>query len=395
MLCKECILVIQITSCVLGVLMNSLVVLVRLVKLFHRRRISSYHFIILNIAVADLIYALLILIDINTKDFIWPYSEGVCQVVKPLKMTTGDIPGFFMVLLAFERYQGTIKPLGQRFRMRTLMLICFILWFFTVGLVFPYGFYLRIQTFRNKLYCVTKFPFPKFKEYYEHVKLTCFVLIPFIATSALHVMICLAIKKHSSRMSQILKHTADIHQKICITSRFSSRSQQDEQSPNPDNEKYPSIDSVFFPDNNKPKNKNIIKDLFQRINFCGCTTGTKGVEHPKKQRSPFQWGIKLKIHILILISFAFFFCMFPDRLYNLLFVYKKHQTIDQNLLIVFTWLKFFHCFINGFVYSLLDARFRSDLRSILKSMFTCKPHYKLEFRRSVLSQTSVDTTTTL
>ena len=391
-LCQECILVIQIVSCVLGVIMNSLVVLVRLVKLSHRRRISSYHFIILNIAIADLFFALLILIDINTKDFIWPYSEGACQFVKPLKVITGDIPGFFMVLLAFERYQGTIKPLGQRFRMRTLMAICFMLWFFTVGLAFPYGFYLKMRNINNETYCVSDYPFAKFREFYGYVQLTFFVVIPFIATSSLHVMICLAIKKHSSKMSQILKHTADLHQKICITSRFSS---QDDHSPNPDSERYPSIDSVFFPDNNKPKSKNIIKDLFHRFDICRCASSQTagGAEPSKKQRSPFQWGIKLKIHILILISIAFFFCMFPNHLYQQLYIHKKLNTINFNLLVIFTWMKFFHCFVNGFVYSLLDERFRSDLRSIFKSMFTCKPHYKLEFRRSVLSQTSVDTTT--
>ena len=392
MLCQKCILVIKIISFVLGTSMNLLVLLVRLVRLYQRKRISSYHFIILNIALADLIYSMLIIVDINAKDFQWPFSEGACQVVKSLQGITGDIPGLFMVLLAFERYQGTIKPLGRRFRMRTLFLVTFIFWFFTIGVRFPFGFYLKKDHLNNR--CLTRYPFPEFIVYYRHVLLLCFMVFPFLATAIIHVMICAAIKKHSSKMTRILKHTADVHQKICITSRFSSssRSQQDELY---STDRPSSVDSVFLPDQN-PENRSsmmVFKDLFQKIFLCRCSAPSPRqlMNNKKKQKTPLQWGIKLKIHILVLISLAFFFCMFPSHLVYLLFFYKKERSINLNLLIIFTWMKYLHCFANGFIYSLLDEKFRRDLHAILKSAVTCKPHYKNDFRRSVLSQSSVDT----
>jgi len=389
-LCSSCIRAIQIISMILGVVLNSLVLLVRVVKFYKRRRISSYHFIIVNIAVVDLVFAILINIDIQAKNNTWDYSLAACQISKTTNVIAGDIPALFMVLLAFERYQGTIKPLGQRFRLKTLVLISGIITFFTVGLYFPYGFYLQLTGTINdeNRWCIPQYPFTGFDEYYRHILFAVFFALPVTITTILHLKIFFALKKHHTRMSKILSQTAVFHTKLCTST---SQEQHDTYPPSDRS----SNDSVFLPiDNKENDNQSTFVRIAQKIKLC---CGPSVLKTRKSNgKTPLQWGVKLKIHILVAISLAFFFCMFPLHLFHYLFIYKKLDTINTNVLVVFTWMRYLHCFVNGFVYSVLDERFRRDLLLILRSLLTCESYYKLDYRdkrkRPTSSHTSIELT---
>ncbi|XP_066936377.1 5-hydroxytryptamine receptor 1B-like [Clytia hemisphaerica] len=374
MLCIDCIFTIQVVSMVFGVLFNGLVLLVRLFKLIQRRRISHYHFIITNIAAADLTFSILIICDIYSENFRWPWSEGACQFIKPLQCITGDIPGLFMVLLAFERYQGTIKPLAQRIRLRTLMMIAALIWFFTIGVLFPQAFYLQVITYPNARICTPKYPFVGFDKIYRNILFVIFVGLPLLLTTILHIMICIHIKNHSNRMSKVLGQAMVLHQSICSKASTKRSSQKTPKL----SDRTSSSDSVFLPENeNENASKHsLIYQLLQKVLLCCCSSKAKT---QRRHKTPFQWGIKLKIHILVTISLAFFFCMFPTHLYHYLFLYRKLHLVDFRTLTLFSWMKYFHCFVNGLIYSLLDERFRYDLWMVVRSILKCKPYFKREF----------------
>ena len=284
-----------------------------------------------------------------------------------------------MVLLAFERYQGTIKPLAQRIRLRTLMVIAALIWFFTIGVLFPQAFYLQIITYPHSRVCQPKYPFASFDKIYRNILFVVFVGLPLLLTTILHIMICVHIKNHSTRMSKVLGQAMVLHRTICTSASTKSCSQTRKETP----ERHPSdrtssSDSVFLPENEDENTTkySIIYQLVQKVLLCCFTSKLKT---QRRQKTPFQWGIKLKIHILVTISLAFFFCMFPTHLYHYLFLYRKLHLVDFQTLIVFSWMKYFHCFLNGLIYSLLDERFRYDLWMVVRSILRCKPYFKREF----------------
>lgn len=386
--CSNCIQPIQVISMVLGVILNSLVLLVRVVKFYKRRRISSYHFIIVNIAVVDLVFSILINIDIQAKDNTWDYSLTACQISKTTNVIAGDIPILFMVLLAFERYQGTIKPFGQRFHLKTLVLISGLITFFTVGVYFPYGFYLQLTdpSRDGRRWCVPEYPFERFHEYYRYVLFAVFFALPITITTFYHFKIFFALRKHHTRMCKILSHTAVIHTTLCTTSH--------EEHDTYTSSDRSSNDSVFLPIDNKPNDsQSTFLRLTQKLKIC---CGPRVLPTRKSStKTPLQWGVKLKIHILVAISLAFFLFMFPIHLYHFLYIYKKLNTINPTVLVVFSWMRYLHCFVNGFIYSVLDERFRRDLLLILRSLFTCESYYKLEYRdkrKRPSSHTSIELT---
>ena len=354
--CVKCIFAIQLISSILGITINLLIITVRLLKYFQHKKISSYHYIILNIAFADIVYASFMIFDMETtlESFHWKYSLTSCKIVRNIQVAVGDIPALFIVLLAYERYQGIKTPFSKGFRVKSVIMISLFMWVFAFCGHFPYIFKLVTTGDNDKRWCIPGFSSTEYSGYYFYCVFAIFFAIPFLATIILHYRMFSIVRLHNTRLSKLqfgskrkqIKKTEGKVEEIPLTHT-------------------PSMYDKFLKQIVKPHtNVENAGDQKQAVHF--------------QRRS----GKQIKVHILVSISILFFVCMFPVHLYFLL---SFHQAPNLNNLKLFTWFKYFHCFVNGIVYSVFDRVFRFNVLMLVKSIVTCQPHFINELKPSALN----------
>ncbi|XP_066936374.1 uncharacterized protein [Clytia hemisphaerica] len=135
----------------IGIPINLLVLLIRAIKLHQNKRMSSYHIIITNLAVADLLTSLTLAFEMkNTlSHFFWPYSHTMCYVIKGVSIVSSSIDGLFILLLSFERYYGCIN-LTKKWKRRTILIITGFIWCLTIVIRLPD--LMQIQMWDHKMY---------------------------------------------------------------------------------------------------------------------------------------------------------------------------------------------------------------------------------------------------
>ena len=77
-------LLLQGIGVVIGIPINLVVLLIRAMKFHQNKRMSSYHIVITNLAVADLLTSLTLAFEMknSSQNFLWPYSLSMCYAIK-------------------------------------------------------------------------------------------------------------------------------------------------------------------------------------------------------------------------------------------------------------------------------------------------------------------------
>lgn len=393
-------LTIYTISLMLGVVLNTMVIVVRVVKYIHKREISSYQFIITQIAVSDLIFAILIAFDIDMYIYkgVWRFSPSLCVFLKPTQSISSSIPGLFMIILAFERYQGIKNTLGQKWTLKKMVIISIIAWLFAILSFIPFGNIIVVanvrignQTVNKCFYDETRYPSKLFSDiYYPFVSIS-FLVIPFLLTTFFHYRIYNFVKSHAKKMSihrqSIGNPNNQLDGSCCIGSDSSDyKSSADETGRGVDIvERFQcgtidevEDDDVFIPQE-KPR-KNIMGQTLRRIFNSSLNLRKTIREKVLGTRRPRSGPRKLKIHILFAITICFFVCIFPNQLWHHLIKFKVLNPSNSLVKMhqVFACFIYLHCFFNGIIYSVMDKKFRSEAWVVIKSIATLKPYYRQE-----------------
>ena len=132
-------IIVQYICAIIGIPINFLVLLVRLMKLKEQGRMSSYHIIITNLAFADLISSTVLTFEIKnaTHGFVWPFSLTACYLVKGILVITTSIGGLFILLLSFERYYGTINMTVRKWQRKTTVAMTICIWIAAILIQLP------------------------------------------------------------------------------------------------------------------------------------------------------------------------------------------------------------------------------------------------------------------
>uniref|UniRef100_A0A7M6DQU5 G-protein coupled receptors family 1 profile domain-containing protein n=2 Tax=Clytia hemisphaerica TaxID=252671 RepID=A0A7M6DQU5_9CNID len=187
-------------SMVLGIIFNILVIVVRGNKFVRQRRISSYHFIILQIALADLIYACLLSFEVekHLNNFVWVHSLAACRIVYPLSAMSAGVPILLMLLLAIERYLGVINALTHKLRTRSILLVGIFIWVFSFIVILPILFSLKIH---DQFGACTEEMDPLLDKVVTIFYLVVFMLIPLLLSTLFHCHIYHFVRRHTKKMS--------------------------------------------------------------------------------------------------------------------------------------------------------------------------------------------------
>jgi len=413
---------IKVISMVLGIILNLLVIIVRSSKFFRHRKISSYHFIILQVAFADILFALLLTIDVHQhhlNTFRWLHSKVACRIIKPLQTVSSGVPGLLMMLLAFERYQGIINTLTHRLRTRSIALIGLSFWVLSFLLALPS--LLSLQIHPNYGACLEIWS----TETEQATTLTTFIIymiIPAFSTTIFHCRIYYFVRKHTKKMSmhcqsaggitpstnnnnnniEKSRHTTDVKYSstsfnttlITADSELCDDSTESRQPFETIGEEYVMAYNVGNEDDvfsiPLQRESHVIKygrKTFRRILYSGSKLRQRLQRRFQTMRSRTQRNRKLKIHILLAITVCFFVCNLPLELWHMAFAFRftSKNPLLHKISLVLAGLMYMHCFINGIIYSLVDFKFRRDLKLMVKSIVYRKPYYRNEPNRRVSS----------
>ena len=115
-----------------GAIANFLVIIFFL-QMYKKKisKMSSYHFLIVNLAIADLLVCVLVPVTLSKRlneslqtfgrfecHFLWPFTSSVCP----------SASCWFLVLLAFARYRRIMKPLQTKLKKKICCIFIFIIW---------------------------------------------------------------------------------------------------------------------------------------------------------------------------------------------------------------------------------------------------------------------------
>ena len=367
--------VVQLISATLGIPINLLVLLVRVFKFCQKKKISSYQFIIFNLAAADLLSSVVLCIQVEyaVNSFSWSHSTHLCIFVKYVSEICNSIPGLLILLLSFERYYGTVN-LTKKWRLRTTIIVSFLIWVFTILSRTPTALVSTTYQYGNTTVC-SILEYAKYGGYYLNFRTITFFAIPLVTTIFFHIKLYLFIKSHHHKMAYVRKFSG-------TTIR---RSSFDPSQLSHNNSRRPTLHAIleyeeastsFIGDlmlEQTAKKGYLQKKLNEILNCLLCACCTNKNENPLNREQRITRNIPLKIHILLAITIFFFLCFLPHHAYHYLFFYNRqaYVTIWRKVSWL-SWFRYFHCFINGFIYSVMDKTFRKDVRKILKSIYACR-----------------------
>lgn len=263
-----------------GIPINILVLLVRFVKFHQQKRISSYHLIIVNLAIADLISSIMLAFELKNAlaNFYWPFSYTTCKFVKSIAALSTFIDGFFILLLSCERYYGAIT-IRRKWNVRTTFFLTAFIWIVAILALLP--IIVNVYTYSNKVggsstvkivnnttnynnltndlptnqfnrttnlnfttnslnktqnvtiendyqvrtFCSVKLLPRKFRKVYMYFRLLFFLLIPLAGTVFFQFKLYRFIKTHTEKMAMILRTTTQLSpNSICTINQHHNKS---------------------------------------------------------------------------------------------------------------------------------------------------------------------------
>ena len=120
----------------LSVVGNGLVILVA-VRSY--RKMNQFKWLIVHLAFCDLLFALLILMDlpqwISGK---WIYGRVLCKVIPPFLLLSGLAAEGSIIVIACERYRGINNPLAKRWSIKHIILALLMNWVLSFLSISPY-----------------------------------------------------------------------------------------------------------------------------------------------------------------------------------------------------------------------------------------------------------------
>lgn len=413
-------IIVQYICAIIGIPINFLVLLVRLMKLKEQGRMSSYHIIITNLAFADLISSTVLTFEIKnaTHGFVWPFSLTACYLVKGILVITTSIGGLFILLLSFERYYGTINMTVRKWQRKTTVAMTICIWIAAILIQLPDILNIdmvqidniklckNMTTINNTKYhelckpnvCVVKHMTPSQKKIYLNFKFILTIVIPVLTTVYLHYKLYVFIKSHARHMMLM---TCDSNSSVFINQTYKNNN-------NNNNHQTRKLSPDTIPPlENKTQRKSL--DVISEGNVLLSTqisndSTTEMMVHTDAQKTSFlclqaqkikkffqssssqrntpkiqvnskgkrvvNKNIRLKCHVLYAISMALLAFSTPYYVWEYLFMYSHSTLVKMNwqILLAFTYIRYLHCFVNALIYSIIDKRFRNDVYLLV----TCK-----------------------
>lgn len=188
--------VIATFSAVLGFLLNSFVITVRIVK---RRTMTTFQLLLAVIAFNDLFLSILfgLIAALMHHHFQWIYHPSACKILFPAVTTFMSVNVGCMFLVSYERFRAIIYPFKPRISIKRTLKVVALIWIASTFCIIPNIIALRIQPYGE---CRESWGNEVTPKVYSLCLLVLVYVLPLSFIIAMHVSIGLRLHKISKRL---------------------------------------------------------------------------------------------------------------------------------------------------------------------------------------------------
>ena len=165
---------------ILGFLGN--VAVISAVSQRHKNIKSPSNYLIMNIAVADLLVAIIVtplrFVEIYHG---WPLGEFLCHFLAPLQDVMVCVSVVTQTVIALERYRGIVTPFKTKMSLQKTKLAVGITWcvcYLAVGL--PIALVVKEKSPQDTPMCVAEWPSDIFRQIFEVYLVVTFIAVPLV-----------------------------------------------------------------------------------------------------------------------------------------------------------------------------------------------------------------------
>ena len=182
------------TVITLGVVLNSLVILTVLRWPSMR---TPCNYLIMNIAVADLLVALvaapLRIIEIYVG---WPFGEVMCYLISPFQDVFVTVSVITHTTIALERYRVIVTPFKPKLTLHATKIIIFVIWLLTyLTSALPYAVNLKVESGPTGARCFAVWPSNVYRRVNSIYLVAVFIAAPLIIQTLAYYRLLTNLKK--------------------------------------------------------------------------------------------------------------------------------------------------------------------------------------------------------
>lgn len=181
-----------------------------------RRKMKTVtNFLILNLAVSDILYTIYVPLDIvDGESNTWPYADFFCKIFYPLMTLSICVSAFTLMALALSRFWAVVFPLRRQVSVVQIKILLVVIWFLSVIEVLPYAAFLNVS---KEFVCDETWPNEQSKKMYTLILFLLQFVIPLTTITLAYTMIGLELKKSTRRTdNQILERKRNDESKKAI-----------------------------------------------------------------------------------------------------------------------------------------------------------------------------------
>jgi hypothetical protein len=122
-------------------------ILVLVVVFYHQRVKSVTSFFIINLAISDLIFALLCIPSTYIAAYIvqyWPFSAFSCVFFNYMQTVSVTLTVYTLIWITFDKYWAFVKPFKLRMSIKICKYLIFISWLFSLFVSLPIAFFTKL-----------------------------------------------------------------------------------------------------------------------------------------------------------------------------------------------------------------------------------------------------------
>ena len=129
-----------ITLLLIGIIGNVIIIIYFIDKVYKYRtkKISSHHFMTIQLAVVDLCLCVgVLLTSVMDIDILKSKVENLTAIPAQIDMTLSTTSCLVLLLLSYERYRTIVNPFKMALRKRYISLVCLLIWLFSTVIYLP------------------------------------------------------------------------------------------------------------------------------------------------------------------------------------------------------------------------------------------------------------------
>ena len=163
-----------------------------------RRKMKTItNFLILNLAISDVLYTLYVPLDIVvTEAARWPFAHFFCKLFFPLMTLSICVSALTLMALALSRFWAVVFPLHRQISITQVKISLIFIWLIGIVEVLPYAVFLHVS---DEHTCDENWPSENSKKAYTVFLFFLQFVIPLTAITFAYTMVGLELKKGSRR----------------------------------------------------------------------------------------------------------------------------------------------------------------------------------------------------